>query len=142
MSGADTLLARLDGVRETGRGRWLAKCPAHSDRSPSLSVRECDDGMILVHCFAQCDAGAVLGAVGLELRDLFPVALPGSRNAGLPPRRKPFPAADALKALAHESRIIAIVASDIAEGKSVPAEDADRVALAAGRIGAAMEVVS
>ncbi|WP_216819082.1 hypothetical protein [Thiohalocapsa sp. ML1] len=36
---AELLLGRLDGVIRTGEGRWSARCPAHEDRSPSLSVR-------------------------------------------------------------------------------------------------------
>lgn len=73
-----TLLQRLESVRETGHGRWIARCPTHEDRSPSLSVRELEDGRILLHDFGGCAPGAVLAAVGLELRDLFPI----ERQAG------------------------------------------------------------
>lgn len=66
------LLARLDSVRESGRGQWLARCPAHEDRSPSLAVRETHDGTVLVHDFAGCGTSDILAAVGLELADLFP----------------------------------------------------------------------
>ena len=31
----ETLLDRLDGVRESGPGKYLSRCPAHDDRSPS-----------------------------------------------------------------------------------------------------------
>lgn len=38
------------------RGRtWKARCPAHTDSDPSLSVTECDNGDLLMHCFAGCD---------------------------------------------------------------------------------------
>lgn len=67
---AAILLDRLDGVRATGSGRWIARCPAHQDRSPSLSVRELGDGTILLHDFAGCAAHEVLAAVGLSLADL------------------------------------------------------------------------
>ncbi len=69
---AAALLAKLDGVRSTGRGRWMARCPAHDDGRPSLSVREIDDGRVLVHDFAGCAVADVLNAVGLEVSDLFP----------------------------------------------------------------------
>lgn len=72
MTAAAKLLDRLQGVRQSGPGRWLAKCPAHEDRSPSLSVRELDDGTALIKCFGGCGAADVLAAVGLELKDLFP----------------------------------------------------------------------
>ena len=39
MSAAARLLDRLTGVKQTAPGRWIAKCPAHEDRSPSLSIR-------------------------------------------------------------------------------------------------------
>jgi hypothetical protein len=63
------LLARLEGVRRTGANSWVARCPAHDDRDPSLSV-SVKDGRVLLHCFAGCSADAVLGAVGLTWKDL------------------------------------------------------------------------
>ena len=66
----DRLLDRLDKVR--GRnGQYMARCPAHDDRGPSLSIGEGDQGSVLVHCFAGCSTEAVVNAVGLELSDLF-----------------------------------------------------------------------
>ena len=54
-------------VRDLGHGRWMAQCPAHDDRDPSLSFKECDDGRILVNCFAGCPTEAVMDAVGWEM---------------------------------------------------------------------------
>jgi hypothetical protein len=70
-SPAERLLPRLHGVRRCGKG-WTARCPAHDDRHASLSVHGGDNGALLVKCHAGCDTAAVLAAVGLELRDLFP----------------------------------------------------------------------
>jgi hypothetical protein len=58
---AETLAEALDG-RKTGRG-WMARCPAHNDREPSLSIRETDDGKVLVHCHAGCDQEHVIAAL-------------------------------------------------------------------------------
>jgi hypothetical protein len=66
-----TFLARLDRVRPCAGG-WIACCPAHADRHPSLSINESDDGKILLHCHAGCDFTRVIGALGLRARDLFP----------------------------------------------------------------------
>jgi len=66
-SPTDRILERLDGVRDTGQGRWIAQCPSHADKSPSLSIRETDEGTVLVHCFAGCGAGDVMAAVGLHI---------------------------------------------------------------------------
>jgi putative DNA primase/helicase len=48
---------------------YMAKCPAHDDRNPSLSLRDAD-GKILTHCLARCDQGAVISA--LRARGLWP----------------------------------------------------------------------
>jgi len=48
----------------------MGRCPAHRDRSPSLSVRQGDKGA-LVFCMAGCRTDAVLEALGLSVRDLF-----------------------------------------------------------------------
>lgn len=63
------LLSRLEGVRRNRDG-WVALCPAHPDRNPSLSIHE-RDGKILVHCFANCTTEAICEALKIELRDLF-----------------------------------------------------------------------
>lgn len=131
------LLSRLQSVRPSGRDRWMARCPSHEDRGPSLSVRAAGDGRILLHCFAGCGAADVVESLGLTLGDLF--AEPLYHRAK--PIRHGLSAMDALRALARESGVVAIAASDIAEGRALSAEDADRVALAAGRIGAALEAI-
>jgi len=68
---AAPLLSRLEGVRSAGANRWYARCPAHDDRAPSLSIRDAEN-RVLIHCFAECDPEAVLKAVGLRWRDLYP----------------------------------------------------------------------
>ena len=68
----DTVLSRLRGVR--GRSpKWTALCPAHNDRTPSLSVGLGHDGRVLLHCFAQkgCTAETICTALGLKESDLF-----------------------------------------------------------------------
>lgn len=134
---AGTLLSRLESVKQTGPGRWLAKCPAHDDKSPSLSIRELDDGRILIHRFAQCGGDAIMRAAGLTLADLYPEPLSNKRERPAPLRQRVHPA-DALKALAHEACLVGIVASDIAGGKQISDEDTERCAVAAGRINAAV----
>lgn len=73
MNPIENLLSRLSGVRKSGSG-WVARCPAHEDRKPSLSIGEGRDGTVMIHCFAGCSAEAVVDALGLELKDLFPSA--------------------------------------------------------------------
>lgn len=71
MTPAERILERLDDVRPNGKARWTARCPSHADKTSSLSIRETDDGNILVHDFGGCTTDAVLAAAGLELKDLF-----------------------------------------------------------------------
>lgn len=136
--GITDLVSRLTRVRQSGVGRFTACCPAHEDRSPSLTVRELPDGRILLHCFGGCDTEAVLAAVGLTFSDLFPEPLTRER---LPRIRRPFSADEALECLTSESAVVAICAADIAQGKALDAIDQARLDLAVGRIATALEVV-
>jgi hypothetical protein len=59
------------GQRGTGSGRQrMYECPAHEDRTPSLSVTD-GESRVLVYCHARCDTGDVVAAIGLATRDLF-----------------------------------------------------------------------
>jgi hypothetical protein len=130
MSAADTLLSRLEGARRSGSGRWLARCPAHDDHSPSLSVRELDDGRTLLHCFGGCAVADVVGAIGLTMEDLFPPR-DNAPGAGRAPVRRPFSAADLIDLAAWESSVAALIALDVRAGR---AADTDRLLEAARRL--------
>ena len=138
---AAALLDRLDHVRQVAPGRWIARCPAHEDKSPSLSLRELDDGRTLVHCFAGCAAPDVLAAVGMKLADLFPAPLKVHSSKTARPNHHWHAAREALKTLHREALIVAIAAENVASG--VPLDDTDRARVvdAAAKIRAAVEVV-
>lgn len=140
MSAAERLLSRLDSVHSCGPGRWIARCPAHPDKRASLSIREMDDGRVLLHDFAGCDTGAVLGAVGLRLADLFDA--PADHRA-VPARHRGHEHAlrEVLEVLRDEARIIVIIAGDVASGRPITEGDCDRAATAAGRIAQAVGVL-
>jgi len=65
------VLARLDAVRRGASG-WTARCPAHDDENPSLSIAQGDDGRCLLKCHAGCASDAIVAAIGLRVIDLFP----------------------------------------------------------------------
>jgi hypothetical protein len=67
----ENLVERLHAKR-SGKG-WIAKCPAHDDRKPSLSIDEGSDGRALIRCHAGCDNTAILASLGMKPRDLFRV---------------------------------------------------------------------
>lgn len=133
---AENLLSRLERVKRTGAGRYQARCPAHDDKGPSLSIRELDDGRVLVHCFAGCDVHSVLSAVGLSFDDLFP---PRELGHHAKRERQPFPAADILRAIAFEALVVAVAGSSMLAGEPFNAVDRDRLFVAVGRIQAALE---
>jgi hypothetical protein len=129
------LLDRLDGVRPTGRDRWIARCPAHEDRRPSLSVRELDDGRVLVHDFAGCAIAEIVAAVGLELTDLFP---PRTAAHSMKGERRSFPASDVLSSVAFEALVVAVAASRLSQGNPINDTDRARLLLAGSRLQAAV----
>lgn len=65
-------LDKLEKVRMSRAQQWQACCPAHDDRTPSLSIALGDDERILLTCHAGCDVQSILQALHLELKDLFP----------------------------------------------------------------------
>ena len=69
-------LANLLHARRTGQGKWQARCPAHKDRNPSLSISEGKDGRVLLNCHAGCLTAEVLAAKGLNMADLYPSKQP------------------------------------------------------------------
>ena len=126
----DRLLARLDKVRPNGKDRWLACCPAHEDRTPSLSVRECSDGTVLVKCWAGCTARDITAAIGMELRDLFPPK-PFRNSHRAPAGGLPYAERRKLSNALHtENLIIEIFDQDRANGLPLTDEDRERVGLA------------
>lgn len=127
---ADVLLSRLSRVQPRGNGQWMCRCPSHEDRTASLSVGEID-GRILLHCFAGCEADEVLGAVGLEFKDLYPERI---TDHAQPQRKARIPASDLLRILELELTVVAVVSSDIeTRGYALP-EDWQRFKEAAATI--------
>ncbi|MCP9209594.1 CHC2 zinc finger domain-containing protein [Streptomyces sp. NEAU-Y11] len=77
---ADASGSALEGIRSAlaergvtmsrlGADHWAA-CPRHSDRAPSLTVREHERGVFL-ECHAGCSTGAVLDSLGLSWSAVF-----------------------------------------------------------------------
>ena len=55
-------IAKALGGRRTG-STWMARCPAHDDREPSLAIAEAKDGTVLVRCHAGCSQHDVIDAL-------------------------------------------------------------------------------
>jgi hypothetical protein len=134
----DLLLSKLEKVKRTGPDRWIACCPAHDDKRPSLAIREAEDGRILVHCFADCPVESVLAAVGLEFDALFP---PNPIEHAKRERR-PFNAHDVLECLSQELLLLSIASGDMSQGLPVSETDHERLILAATRIESARRLAN
>jgi hypothetical protein len=67
----EAILSRLKGAHRYN-GYWMALCPAHNDKNPSLKVQPGEDGRILIHCFAGCKPERILSAIGLDWDVLYP----------------------------------------------------------------------
>lgn len=137
-----TLLNCLNHVKPKAKNRWIARCPAHEDQWPSLSIRETDDGTVLIKCFAGCGAVDVIAAVGLEFKDLFPER---PRESHSRPRGRPdhwHAMREALNALHFEVLLVAGAADNIVNGKPISAIDVNRMRLAANSIRSTVESLS
>jgi hypothetical protein len=128
----DEILNRFDCVRRFGSGRATARCSGHQDKRASLSIRELDDGTVLLHCFAGCEPLSVVQAIGLEYRDLFPDRGPEySRIRGVEPHEMPrLSAVQALESLDHEAMVVALIGADILEHREIDAPTWQRLAKA------------
>lgn len=134
----DTLLSRLNKVRPRGNGQFMACCPAHDDRSPSLSIRAEPDGRILVNCLAGCSAESIIERVGMEMKDLMPERI---EHHIAPVKQRIFPA-DAMRVIQFEARIVMVAGFELKKGKPLSDEDAARLGVAMERINKALEMAN
>ena len=124
MNPIDHILSRLDKVKPNGAGKWLPCCPAHDDKNPSLSIKEADNGTVLLKCWAGCSAAEITGAVELDLRDLFAGDKPRSSQPSRAARQ-------------FEAMVITVAVEQMRLGKQLSAEDQERLELAKRRLGVA-----
>jgi len=134
---ASILLSKLSRVKKTGADRWMACCPAHQDKTASLSIKDLPDGRVLLHCFAGCDPDSVLAAVGLTFSDLMPERLQGDFK----PVRFAFSALDALRALVADLLFIRLCAHRLAQGRALIESDREALHQSAYRIENALAAI-
>jgi len=138
----DVLLSRLNSVRKCGSG-WVAKCPAHDDRNPSLSIGESDGGVVLLKCHAGCSACEVVNALGLEMSDLFPASSsgPGIDRNHLRLRMREAELCASANVLGLESKVVQLCAHDACSGVAISDEDLARLNVACARIDLARALI-
>lgn len=126
---ADNLLSRLEGVKKTGPGRWIARSPCREDKHPSMAIRELDDGRILLHDFGGSSPEEILAAVNMTFADLFPRKVQHGK-----PERRPFFPSDVFEIARREVGIVAIIAADLHKLKVVSESDYRRLFVAIERL--------
>ena len=122
------ILSKLEKVSGT-RNRFKALCPAHGDRTPSLSITEGDDGRVLLYCFGGCTIDSVLAAMGLSITDLFPPN--GSRSK---PALSGISRRELSTAVDFEKTVLYFIKADAAKGREIASGDSERAQLALQRI--------
>lgn len=132
------LLNRLQHVHQRG-DQYRAQCPAREHKSTnSLSLKETQDGRILIHCFGGCSTLEVLQVCGLELADIMPERI--THNATPEERAKWRQAAthkdwrEARDVIQHEARVVWIAGLQLSLGKPLSVPDSRRLKLALHRL--------
>lgn len=125
----ETVLLHLSGIDKAGKN-FKALCPAHGDKTQSLSVATGDDGRVLLHCFSGCSVESVVAAMGLAMTDLFPQGgtrckVPGISGVSL---------RELKEAAELEWQILFIVKADQLHGRAVSQIDLGRAKLAMKRV--------
>jgi len=126
----DIFLTALDKVKKTGYNKWIACCPVHNDKTPSLAIRLVEGDRLLFHCFG-CGANGVeiCKALNIDPGELFPPKLENYKR-----ERTPFPADQILTALAHEAGIVTAASYAIANCEKLSANDVRRIEMAKDRL--------
>ena len=123
MQPIDKFLDRLDKVRKSGKG-WIACCPAHADKSPSLNLTEAPDGKVLIHCFAGCYPSEICNALGLDEQDMFPPKPEPIYSPGTPaPEPKPYFSRQHRDDLELQVWFVAVVTASIRRRERVSEKD-------------------
>ena len=120
----ETILDKLDKVRPSGKNQWMACCPAHEDKTPSLGLKELHDGRILINCLAGCGGADIMAAMGLSLSDLYPDGELREWMRGGGSKRQRERKQEVTRHL--EEQVLHIASEDRRKGKRLSAADLER----------------
>ncbi len=130
------VLSRVDGVRKSGKGHTF-KCPAHDDKSASVSAGIGNSGAVILHCFAGCSTADVLAAIGLQLADLYPERIAPQTPEARQERREFAQMANwraALNVLSFEALLIESASHYLIHTGPLTQQDHERLILASQRV--------
>jgi hypothetical protein len=135
----NNLLNKLNKVKRTSTNQYIACCPAHDDKSPSLSITDKGDGKILINCYAGCGTEDVLDSIGMSFEDIMP---PKVMEHKVAPIKQRVYASDALKVIQLEARIVIMAAYELKRNRPMTEQDLTRLELAMERINIASEMAN
>lgn len=115
-------LANLPKFKKLSTGRYVACCPVHGDKHPSLSITQKPDGVWVLHCFS-CGANgqAVCDSLGIDVTSLFP---PSDNRRYEKQHKQGFSAWQLLQCLEKDLIVIVAAADMLRNGEVLP--DSDR----------------
>lgn len=137
MSKLDNLLSRLTKVKKTGKDSFIACCPAHQDKSPSMTIREVEEGKLLIHCFAECSVENIIGAIGLDFADIMPDKVDDVIRKS---RKIPFSPADVLACVKADAGYLYLIMCELDKGNIFTQDQILKAKKAAARIYSAAEL--
>lgn len=133
----DNILTHFQKVRKFNNktNAWVALCPAHPDKTPSLAIKMEGDKP-LFHCFAGCTFEEILSAAGLSHEDLM-----GERPDHYQshhPRLDPYKLLDAM---AMDSLRVGLIASRMANGATLAEDEKEALVAISGAFQRAVESI-
>lgn len=123
------ILSKLNKVTTKPNDKWLACCPAHNDKSPSLSVSLANDGKILLYCFAGCSIEEVTEALDIDLSELFP-----NNHFNRSEYYHQLKQSQYKEILSNERLVVAMAEAEIKRSNKLSSKDTARHLLALSRI--------
>lgn len=123
----DSILSRLEKVKPTGKDKWIACCPAHDDKTPSLAVTVVDN-TVLFKCFSGCGGLEVIDALearGCEKSDFFPEKIVNRSSLFATPPGYYYNK-NQLDELTLQVNFVYFCAEDMLEGRPIKPADLDK----------------
>src|SRR5262245_44051586 len=78
------ILAATRSKQPPGGNGWKGHCPAHKDKSPSLSIDRGRNGGIVLNCHRGCNIDSICAALNITQADLFPPKQPKTQTQAKP----------------------------------------------------------
>ncbi len=119
----EQFLDRLEGVKQVGPNRWMARCPSHADKHASMTVTWKDDHILAFDWSGGCDIGEICAALGLRIRDLAPDMRPYLRPEQCGTNYTGARVTDFLDLIDYETRVIGIIVGRMLSDGCMPSDE-------------------